>query len=221
VCVVCGGPIDGVRERWIVEHIRALELGGADGLSNMQPAHEVCAVEKTREDHRRAARAKRQKIRHLGANEPKRPLPFGKTSRWKRTLSGKVVPRVRRGRELHRPGGGLMAGLRMVVSSVPSGPSERGRSQGRPHERLGVESSAEFQSRMRCYAVMRGKRLASERMKSCLSLPKSRRFAVLTLAGSTTTQHQAPEPLPPDPSRSLSGKRGQPYPAGTGPAPNP
>ncbi len=92
-CVLCDGKIDGVRERWIVEHIRALELGGEDDLSNMGPAHQACATAKTREDHRRAAQAKRQKIRHLGADEPKRPLPFGRGSRWKRTLSGKIVPR--------------------------------------------------------------------------------------------------------------------------------
>ncbi|MBL0407566.1 HNH endonuclease [Microvirga aerilata] len=94
LCVVCDSRIDGVRERWIVEHIRALELGGADDIANLGPAHEACALEKTREDHRRAAQAKRQKIRHLGAERSKRPLPFGKGSRWKRTLSGKIVPRA-------------------------------------------------------------------------------------------------------------------------------
>jgi hypothetical protein len=80
-------------ERRIVEHIRALELGGADDIDNLGPAHEVCATEKTREHHRRVAHAKRQKIRHIGAEAPTQQLPFGKTSRWKRTLSGKIVPR--------------------------------------------------------------------------------------------------------------------------------
>ncbi|WP_201863928.1 HNH endonuclease [Microvirga soli] len=93
VCALCERKIDGVRERWIVEHLRALELGGTDELANMAPAHEVCARAKTRDDHRRAAQAKRQKIRHIGAGGSKRPLPFGKTSPWKRTLSGRIVPR--------------------------------------------------------------------------------------------------------------------------------
>lgn len=93
VCILCNRPIDGARERWMVEHIRALELGGADELNNTGPAHEACALTKTRDDHRRAAQAKRQKIRHIGAEVSKRPLPFGKDSPWKRTLSGKVVPR--------------------------------------------------------------------------------------------------------------------------------
>lgn len=92
-CVVCGDSIDGVRERWIAEHMRALELGGADDLANMGPAHEARAWEKTRDDHRRAARAKRQKIRHIGAAASKRPLPFGRASPWKRTLSGRIIPR--------------------------------------------------------------------------------------------------------------------------------
>jgi hypothetical protein len=93
VCVLCDLKIDGARERWIAEHLRALELGGADHFDNLGPAHEACAVQKTKEDHRRTARAKRQKIRHIGADAPKRPLPFWRASRWKRTLSGKIVPR--------------------------------------------------------------------------------------------------------------------------------
>jgi 5-methylcytosine-specific restriction endonuclease McrA len=93
VCVLCERKIDGARERWIAEHIRALELGGEDDLSNMGPAHEACALVKTQDDHRWAARAKRQKIRHLGADASKRPLPFGRSSSWKRTISGRVIPR--------------------------------------------------------------------------------------------------------------------------------
>ena len=93
ICVLCERKIDGVRERWIVEHIHALELGGPDELDNMRPAHEACAAIKTQDDHRRAAQAKRQKIRHIGADESKRPLPFGKASPWKRKVSGVIVPR--------------------------------------------------------------------------------------------------------------------------------
>jgi len=92
-CVLCHRTIDGVRERWIAEHIRALELGGADDLANMGPAHEACASAKTRDDHRWAAQAKRQKIRHIGAEVSKRSLPFGKATPWKRKVSGKIVPR--------------------------------------------------------------------------------------------------------------------------------
>lgn len=95
-CVVCGQIVDGVRERWIVEHIRALELGGADELENMGPAHEACGREKTCDDHARTARAKRQKIRHLGAAVIARPLPGSRTSALKRKINGMVVPREAR-----------------------------------------------------------------------------------------------------------------------------
>lgn len=92
-CVLCCRKIDGGRERWIAEHIRALELGGADDLDNMGPAHEACALVKTQDDHRRAAKAKRQKIQHIGAQSSKKPLPFGKRSPWKRKVSGHIVLR--------------------------------------------------------------------------------------------------------------------------------
>ncbi|MFC4172933.1 HNH endonuclease [Microvirga sp. GCM10011540] len=52
-CVLCHRKIDGARERWIAEHVRALELGGLDDLDNMGPAHEACAEIKTKDDHRR------------------------------------------------------------------------------------------------------------------------------------------------------------------------
>ncbi|WP_336489397.1 HNH endonuclease [Methylobacterium nigriterrae] len=92
-CVICEEPIDGVRERWIVEHIRALELGGADELTNMGPAHEACGREKTRDDHARTARAKRQKVRHIGASVSVRPLPGARSTALKRKVNGTVVPR--------------------------------------------------------------------------------------------------------------------------------
>jgi 5-methylcytosine-specific restriction endonuclease McrA len=93
ICVLCEQPIDGVRDRWIIEHIRALELGGPDGPGNMGPAHEFCGLRKTQDDHRRTAKAKRQKIQHLGAAQSKRPMPCGRQSRWKKRLDGTIVPR--------------------------------------------------------------------------------------------------------------------------------
>jgi 5-methylcytosine-specific restriction endonuclease McrA len=93
ICVLCQQPIEAARERWIIEHIRALELGGDDTPENMGPAHATCAQVKTRDDHRRAAKAKRQKIKYIGAERPRHPLPCGKRSPWKRKLDGTVVPR--------------------------------------------------------------------------------------------------------------------------------
>ncbi|AWN41750.1 HNH endonuclease [Methylobacterium durans] len=93
-CVVCGERIDGARERWIIEHIRALELGGADELDNMGPAHEACGREKTRDDHARTAQAKRQKLRHIGAAVSAQPLPGSRATPLKRKVNGTVVPRA-------------------------------------------------------------------------------------------------------------------------------
>ncbi|WP_456684543.1 HNH endonuclease [Bradyrhizobium sp. P5_C11_2] len=117
-CVICGQRIDGVRERWTVEHIRALELGGADDLENMGPAHEACGREKTRDDHARAAEAKRQKIRHLGADVgPARPLPGSRACALKRKVNGTVILRETHARL--RTGAEPKAGQGRALSPKP------------------------------------------------------------------------------------------------------
>lgn len=93
VCVLCELPIDGAREDWFVEHIRALELGGADEDENLGPAHYACKPAKDAEDHGRAARAKRQKARYLGIRTSDHPLPCGRNSPFKKTMDGRVVRR--------------------------------------------------------------------------------------------------------------------------------
>ena len=96
MCVLCKGKIDGVRERWIIEHITPLALGGEDTDNNMGPAHEACALKKTfgrTGDLAKAAKAKRVKSRHLGIKKSKNPLPGGKGSKWKKKIGGGVEPR--------------------------------------------------------------------------------------------------------------------------------
>lgn len=96
VCALCSQAINGVKEKWIVEHMIALELGGADDESNMAVVHKTCADEKTngsKGDHAMAAKAKRVKRRHLGIKETKNPLPGSKGSKWKRRMDGSVVRR--------------------------------------------------------------------------------------------------------------------------------
>lgn len=118
ICVVCDWHIDGVRERWIVEHIRARELGGADDNANMGPAHEACGREKTRDDHARTARAKRQKIRHFGVDVAVHELSGSRACALKRKVNGTVVIRDSPNRstsaaELRVGQGGTMAFARM------------------------------------------------------------------------------------------------------------
>ena len=96
MCAICGGKIDGVGERWILEHMRPLALGGADDESNMAPVHEGCALAKTfgkSGDIAKAAKAKRVKTKHLGLKKSKNPLPGGKGSKWKKKIRGGVVVR--------------------------------------------------------------------------------------------------------------------------------
>lgn len=96
MCGICGGKIDGVRERWVAEHLVPLSLGGADDESNMAPVHEGCALAKTfgkSGDIAKAAKAKRVKSKHLGIKKSKNPLPGGKGSKFKKKIDGSIVPR--------------------------------------------------------------------------------------------------------------------------------
>lgn len=97
VCALCNHAINGVKEKWIVEHMIALELGGPDDESNMAVVHKACADEKTNGksgDHAKAAKAKRVKQKHIGITDQKRsPMPGSRGSKWKRTFSGRTVRR--------------------------------------------------------------------------------------------------------------------------------
>ena len=93
VCVICHQKIDGARADWILEHVRALELGGADTLDNLGPAHLECARDKTRDDHHRAAKAKRQKARNLGIHIRRSVMPGSRASKWGRRMNGTTYRR--------------------------------------------------------------------------------------------------------------------------------
>lgn len=94
LCCLCGLRIDGTRDKWFVEHLRALELGGADDDANCGPAHWHHKSEKDAADHAAAAKAKRVKERHIGLSRTKTPMPCGKNSPFKRTMDGRVVRRA-------------------------------------------------------------------------------------------------------------------------------
>lgn len=79
--------------RVVFEHVRALELGGEDSDDNIRLTCLPCAGEKTRKDHRSAAKAKRVKVKHLGLKKSKNPLPGSKGSKWKKKIDGSVVKR--------------------------------------------------------------------------------------------------------------------------------
>lgn len=93
VCHICGTKIDGTREKWDVEHVIPLQLGGEDTGENLQPAHVKCHAAKTKDDMSRISKAKRVSAKHIGAVTAKNPIPGGRASKWKRTINGRVVPR--------------------------------------------------------------------------------------------------------------------------------
>ncbi len=89
-CHLCGEKI-GLAERWDVEHVIPLEMGGdeAKGSTNLQPAHVACHRTKSSVDAWALAKAKRREAKHLGA----RGTPAFRHPTLRRTVSGKVVPR--------------------------------------------------------------------------------------------------------------------------------
>ena len=93
VCILCGLKIDGVREPWIVEHPRALALGGHDTDENAAPAHERCRRIKDKDDVARIAKAKRVKSKFIDRRQSRNPMPGSKASKWKRRMNGEVVLR--------------------------------------------------------------------------------------------------------------------------------
>jgi 5-methylcytosine-specific restriction endonuclease McrA len=92
-CHLCGGAIDGVRDRWDVEHVVPLALGGDDGGDNLQPAHAKCHAAKTPVDVAQIAKAKRVQRKHQGAHRSGQRLPGSRGGKWKRKLDGTTVLR--------------------------------------------------------------------------------------------------------------------------------
>lgn len=69
LCHICGMRIRAA-EKWDIEHVIPLALGGADNPPNMRPAHKACHAPKTAADVASIAKAKRQKARHIGIKRP-------------------------------------------------------------------------------------------------------------------------------------------------------
>jgi len=71
VCCVCNLKIDGVREKWGIEHKRPLALGGTDTDDNCGPAHLRCMALKTKADNKQWTKAKRQKAKIMLGIKPR------------------------------------------------------------------------------------------------------------------------------------------------------
>ena len=91
-CARCGGRIR-PGQRWEIDHITPLGLGGRDAPDNLQVVCAPCHRDKTRRDVSAVAKAKRVEARHWGAYRSPTPLPCGRASPWKRMMTGEVIRR--------------------------------------------------------------------------------------------------------------------------------
>ena len=79
---------------WQADHILALINGGQNRESNLQLLCDWCHSAKTKADVAMKAETARVRAKHIGAKAPSRtPMPFGKSSPFKRKLDGSIVRR--------------------------------------------------------------------------------------------------------------------------------
>lgn len=90
-CHICDMKIQ-VGQKWEVEHVIALTIGGADDESNMRPAHKACHAVKTKVDVAAGAKCQRVKAKHYGIKK-RGGFPAGRQSKFKRRIDGTVVLR--------------------------------------------------------------------------------------------------------------------------------
>jgi 5-methylcytosine-specific restriction endonuclease McrA len=86
-CHLCQLVIQ-IGEKWEVEHIIPLAMGGADEGANLAPAHKHCHAPKTVKDARDIAKVKRIAAKHVGAKQSRWPM-----GKFKRKVSGETVLR--------------------------------------------------------------------------------------------------------------------------------
>lgn len=91
VCACC--PTKLHLKRWILDHITPLEEGGADDEGNLQAICEPCSKVKTSAEATQRADYRRKRDKHAGIIQKKSSFPGGRGSRWKKKVSGEVVPR--------------------------------------------------------------------------------------------------------------------------------
>lgn len=70
VCHLCGLRIDAPKQRWEVEHVKPLSMGGTDDRANLRPAHIDCHAVKTAGEAAPRAKADRAGAKRLGIRSP-------------------------------------------------------------------------------------------------------------------------------------------------------
>jgi len=78
---------------WVTDHAVALVNGGANRESNLRTLLVDCHARKTGGDVAEKSAMARVAKKHAGLHRPKRPMPGGRRSPWKRKINGEVVRR--------------------------------------------------------------------------------------------------------------------------------
>lgn len=92
-CHLCGAKIT-VKDRWDLDHMIPLALGGADQLANLAPAHDTCHRTKTATiDVPAIAKSDRVRSSHVGA-KVKGAWGCGRRTKWKKRMNGETVRRA-------------------------------------------------------------------------------------------------------------------------------
>ena len=88
-CYLTGRKITAA-DKWEIEHVIALSLGGENREGNLAPALAKAHKEKTADDVARKAKCDRVRKKHLGIHKPKCRLG---SSKFKKKVNGEVVLR--------------------------------------------------------------------------------------------------------------------------------
>ena len=80
-------------EKWEIEHIKALILGGEHRESNLAPALVEPHKRKTAMEMAVKAKIDGSAKRHFGIKKSKNPMPGSKASNWKKNFDGTVERR--------------------------------------------------------------------------------------------------------------------------------
>lgn len=91
ICYLSGRKIR-AGDKWEIEHVLALSLGGEHRESNMAPALVAAHKIKTRTDRAIKAKNDRVRKRHLGLRKPSK-FACSRDSKWKKKINGEVVAR--------------------------------------------------------------------------------------------------------------------------------
>lgn len=91
-CECCGAKLSSGNIEY--DHSIACGLGGDNSLDNCVVLCKTCHKAKTtKRDVPTIAKAKRQQAANIGAKTSKKPMPFGRKSKWKRKMDGTIIPR--------------------------------------------------------------------------------------------------------------------------------